>query len=275
MGYPTTSLVEDSSVIGHVAVREFLEESNFQAYLLVGPSSVGKWTLAEHLSVVWGVVPPDVIRIHVLDVEAARDVDRISRTLPIGKLRVFIIRLDESSSDAKNILLKSLEEKGGPNRFILTSSELPSEATIVSRCMVFKFSLLSEENVETILKRKNFRPELAKTLAAISGGQVSVALSYAYDRDLKMTVLSAYRAIRERDEDALDQIALNWKDSHTSLLSTLCHEMITNRWRVFDSAEPEIVNKTLALRILRSLAQDVRPRLVVRSNLMGVLRNSR
>ena len=90
-----------------------------------------------------------------------------------------------------------------------------------------------------------------------------------------MTVLSAYRAIRERDEDALDQIALNWKDSHTSLLSTLCHEMITNRWRVFDSAEPEIVNKTLALRILRSLAQDVRPRLVVRSNVIGVLRNSR
>jgi len=238
--------------------------------LFVGPASVGKWTVAEALGRRF-YNSFGVIRVRALTMDAARDLTMLST---FATPRLVIIRLTRSTDASQNVLLKTLEEcSTTATKFILIDTELPPE-TITSRCTVYRFPLLTDAAVEEILLNRNFSAVEAKKLALAAGGQMRNALNRGDMVDDKQLVLTALRAIIERDSDTLDDLAAKWGDPHSALMVTLCTEAISGRYRIFNSEEIEGIGRKLPLRILIALGPGIRPRLVVRSSLMGVLRSA-
>lgn len=215
-----------------------------------------------------------MFRVHKLTMPSARDLVQFARTAPVcpeGKLA--IVQLDKATPAALHVLLKTLEELPAGIKVILISESMPLE-TVVSRVQVYRFGLLSDEAVANVLiEKRKIEPELAKTLAAASRGQVSRALAQLDDPDGKQVVLDALEAFREKNPYALDHLAPRWMEEHTELLAIWCRESITKRWSIF-GAETEIPGQSTPLRILLALRPNIRPRLVVRSSLMSVLQGS-
>ena len=263
-------------MIGHRAARLALEAGPLpsRVLLFIGPSSVGKWTMAEHLAEVWGIHPVDLVKISKLTMEDAINVVDLLRKPSVYGPRMVIIRLDGSRSAAQQALLLQLEDVGTNTTVILTASD-PVVPTLMSRALVFQFSRLSEDDVREVLRRRNFNEHEAERLAAASGGQVRTALALADGGDERIQVLAAVRTIVERDAEALDNLATRWTDSHSKALCTLCTEVISGRPRFFQKAEVEGMTPTTALRILKAARVEVRPRLFVRSHLASVLRGPR
>ncbi len=96
-----------------------------------------------------------------------------------GKARVFIFRsAEELSTSAANALLKTLEEPGNRTHFILLSSQPDTLLqTIRSRTQRVRFGPLPEETVQALLVEQGIEKARAKTVAALSRGSVSAALS--------------------------------------------------------------------------------------------------
>lgn len=225
--------------------------------------------MAEHLSSVWGVDPRNVFRFKTLTMDDARSVSFLG-SMPGNRL--FIVQADATSPAVLEVLLKALEESSTA-RFILVSTKEPPKP-VTSRCSVFRFALLSTGEVEQVLLGMRFSKVNAATLAESSGGQVSTALALSKSSGAKIVVLAASRAIRERDESALEVLAPQWTDEHTRLMVTLATETITGRLRVFEESDVEGADRKTALSVLRALYPQIRPRLVVRSSLMSVLRGA-
>lgn len=260
-------------IVGHEDTLRRLHSDLPPVSLFLGPASVGKWTTAEHLRREYGVRDGDLLRIRSLTMDEARTASKFMLTSPLGDLRFAIIRLDSATPASLHALLKALEEIPSSSRVVLVSTESPME-TIVSRSEIFHFSLLSQEQVERVLIQRKLSPSEARRYAELAGGQVGRALSFVSGMEGKATVLAAVNAIRERNPVSLDSLAVKWTDEHTNLLATLCREIITGRWRIFMEAEVEGIGRKLPLKILTALHADIRPRLVVRSSLMSVLKEA-
>lgn len=258
-------------MIGHERVRAAIGSRFPRVMLFIGPPSVGKRTLAETIRKEHNIGRDDVLRVGKLSVLTARDVVRYASMAPRGDYRLLIVRLDGSSQAAQNVLLKALEEAPETTRFILTSEDLP-QPTIASRCEVHRFSLLSDEEVVKVLLEKDFKEGTARKLAALSGGRVRRALEAGKISDLKVPVLSMVRALMEKDGKAVELLSTKWTDEHTDLLATLCRERITARWSVFQEAEVGDLTKILAFYVLQALRTDAKPKLMVRTRLMTILR---
>lgn len=258
-------------MIGHNVVRRALESGPpLKASLFIGPNSVGKWTLAEHLITTWEIPTTDVIRIRNLNIEDARTITEAAQYYPVSGTRLILVRLDGASQESMNVLLKTMEDASEVNHFILVGSVMPLE-TVASRCAVFHFSLLSEDEVCQILVSRKFSQAEALRLSKASGGRVGPALMVADGVDPKEDVLLAMKAITERDRKALDGLATHWTDNHTVSMGILCREAITGRWGVFKESEVSGLGKRLSMQILAALKPNIRPRLVVRASLMSVL----
>lgn len=260
-------------MIGHEGVRQVLERQGpVGSMMFVGPPSVGKWTLARHLVQVWGIPDCDVILRHQLSLDTGRQLADLMWIYPPAEgHRVIVVRYDGAPLAARNSLLKMVEDTSDINHFILIGSQLPTH-TLSSRCAVYHFSLLSSDEVELILRERHFSDQEAHRLAGSAGGQVRNALDRADNSGLRDVTLQVLHAVATRDAAALDTLAPLWTVEHTSMLGILCREVITQRWGMFSHAEVDGVPVSLALRILTALRFDIRPRLVVRSSLMGVLR---
>ena len=255
---------------GHTEIVKVLTTSLPQVSLFLGPISVGKWELAEHVRKIHGVRAGDVLRVKRLTQENAKFVEQFAHSAPQGEYRLCIIRLRKASDKALNTLLKTLEESDSA-KFILIAEDRPLP-TIVSRSEVFSFGLLSQEEVQGILTHvKNFAPGPAGTRAALSGGQVLPALVYTKTQDSKTVVLRALEALASNDAKLLEEIAPKWQDEHTELLTTWCYESLTSRWRLFTEAETRIRGTSFPLKILMALRSNLRPRLVVRHSLASLL----
>ena len=257
-------------MIGHDNIRRVLETSPPQVTVFLGPRSVGKWTMAEHLCRTWGVDESGIIRVRDFSfrIDVARELVRLATT-KTRHLRVFIVRLDAASEDAVNAILPMLENLPANTRVILISSTEVS-APIASRAEVYRFGLLTTDQVKAVLKTRNFGEGLASKLASSSGGQVGTALMQAGVSDKKTVVLAALRGLTERDPQALDNLADKWTDDHTTLLSHMALEAITKRWRYFTAAEVGGVSSRTMLHVLKAVGVDVRPKLFVRSTLVDV-----
>ena len=259
-------------MIGHVHIRKVLDPGPpGQPVLILGPPSVGKWALANHLATSWGVLPEELIEVKSLTASSARTVSELSTIAAAGAFRLFLIELDGASLEACNILLKAMEDQAH-SKFILVSGSDPIP-TIMSRCMVFRTGYLTDSQVASVLTERNFSPTRSQEIAASSGGQVSVALASVNDPGVDVAVLAALRAIQTRDESTLDTLSRLWTDRHTERLSNLCTEGFSGAWHTFDASQVEAPDRKLFFRILVSLRADVRPKLVVRSSLMAVLRS--
>lgn len=263
-------------MIAHAKIRDRLEWDLPAVSLFIGPKSVGKWTMAEHLVSYHRINTLNVLRIEHLDASAAHSLSLLAGLSPVGPLTLAIVRLDGSTPETKTILLKTLEECSNPNRvrFILIASDYVPE-TISSRSTVFRFSLLSEEEVRLVLVARGWSVDQATLYAPRGRGQVGAATTAATADwfDAKTTVGAALSAILTRDEEILFRLADKWTEAHTTLMETMCREALSRRWQAFSESECEGLVRKLALRILFALRADVRPRLIVRASLMSVLRS--
>jgi replication-associated recombination protein RarA len=257
-------------IIGHQHVRDRLRAEVPPVSFFVGPRSVGKWTTAEWVAE--DLLKADnILRVKHLNVDTARYVVKALESR--GKLAV-IIFMGGASKEGQTALLPVLESLGPDAHVIMIADDLMEHVALMSRATIFGFLLLRTAEVEEILKQRGFNDVNAARLAALSGGSVHTALRYHQNRDIKLTVLAVVNCLINRNAKALEMFVGRWSEEHTMALTHMCQEVVSGRFRAFEEAEVGGMERSLALRILTALAKDVRPRLVIHSQLMDIVRGS-
>ncbi|MEZ5176311.1 MAG: hypothetical protein R2823_08920 [Acidimicrobiia bacterium] len=192
-----------ASVIGHAPVVELLRselEHPAQAYLFVGPSNVGKASVAREFAanLVGGDDPdavrratggshPDVIVVapegrSSITVDQARSVVSSAILAPLeAAMKVFLFEEASMLNDeAANALLKTIEEPIVSSSFVLVAdSEDDLPATIASRCRTVVFGRVGTDEIIDGLEANGVDPAAAAEAARISGGRPGLALALA------------------------------------------------------------------------------------------------
>ena len=209
-------------VIGQTRAVSFLQRSLeagtlAHAFLLVGPSHVGKMTLALNLAqalnceaaerpclecascqkidlaghadvqVIGLTQNEDSAEAKLISIDQIRQMQHLASLPPFeGKHKVFIIDGAELLSiEAANCLLKTLEEPVGRVTFLLlTVNDSLLPATVVSRCQRLELPPLSTAEVETALADRGVEPQRAELLARLSHGCPGWAITAAADDSL-------------------------------------------------------------------------------------------
>lgn len=260
--------------VGHGWVRAALEDELPAVVLLQGPSSVGKWTLAEYLADYHGVKPYDRRVLETVSAEDAREVKRFVSTAAFGKLKLVIANLDAANASALNALLKTLEEPPPNARFILVASQ-PTLTTIASRASLYRLGLLSTSEVaEVLVRRLGWREMDANTAATRSGGSVEGALSATLGDASKAQVISVVRALKAQDRDLLLQATRSWGEDEQRALYAWAWEGASGRWSMFVPADTQGLDPDVIRRVLFGLNKlaNARPRMQVRTVLESLIR---
>lgn len=262
-------------IYGHEQILAALRKNLPPVCLFVGPPSVGKWAVAEQMRLEQGFLSSDVLRLHKLTAEGARDAVRFVQNAPAGARRCLIARVDFAAAGALNTLLKAIEEPGTAQIFLIAEQRvLP---TIASRAAVYRFGRLTNEQVASVLVERNkMRPNEAAKLAQLGSGRIRetvVQLERAPDRNRVMTIV---KSLRDRDTGLMETMADEWTEEATGLLREWCLEALTSRTAYFSSEEVSLakIGRTLPLEILGYLAEDLRPRWIVRGGLVPLLRGA-
>lgn len=228
-------------VFGHDWAVEMLQQhvahqTLRHAYLLTGPSGLGRRTLAIRLAQALNCqastapgVPCRTCRT-CQQFEAAKNIDLMviqaeteGGTLKVEQVRevtrflslkpyqsqykiVIFLRFQEANANAQNALLKTLEEAPSYAVLLLTADNaeqlLP---TIVSRCEILRLRPLQLEAVTEFLTARGIESEKARLLAHLSSGRPGYALRLSADekalafRAEKLTDLRKLLAAKRRD----------------------------------------------------------------------------
>lgn len=207
-------------IVGHRKALEALFGSYLSPVtLLLGPESVGKWTIAREYARDREVSEFDVLEVPRLTADKAREVVRFCQTAPLGSTpKLVLIDLDGATEQAATILLKTLEEPPDTVRFILVASGrvLP---TILSRANVIRFGLLDQAEVQHVLMEQGVPAPKAAVAASASGGRVGPALAVSNASGAaRDAVEAALRAVQAKDLDALRKAFRGWGDEEHRLL---------------------------------------------------------
>ena len=185
------------------------------AYLLAGPPSMGRRSLALHFAQALNCQTPldagipcgqcrDCKQIQamqhadltivqaeseggIIKVDQIREARRMLTLKPyMAKYRVALFpRFHEANDNAANALLKTLEEAPSYAVLILTAGN-PEQLlpTIVSRCEVLRLRPLSIEAVQRELETRGLETDRARLIAHISGGRFGYAMRLIEDESL-------------------------------------------------------------------------------------------
>lgn len=271
-------------VVGHDQLAEQLRHRLPVVSLFVGPSSVGKATLARELLFGYQLIDTRFLAVAKLTITTAREI--IGFVAGAGS-RGILVDLDGATPEGVNALLKLLEDPPPRDRFIFTASHAPME-TLASRAQVYRFGYLTNEEVARVVQLvRNVTAAQATEVAVRSGGQVAPALA-ALRGDGRGPVLSVLKAVATGDDELFFQ-AISGKRlvvvdgdeerrdaidvSQLHLLRSWALEARTGRWRLFSPEEsygldrdPQVVE-----RILQATRRPSRPRVALRAALQPLI----
>ncbi|MGQ0848655.1 MAG: DNA polymerase III subunit [Actinomycetota bacterium] len=211
---PRSGPTELGAIIGHREVLDFLIgelTAPGHAYLMVGPSGVGKATIARYFSQLLlcpeqgrHIDPcrscrrvnsgnhPDLIDVEPegrtsLGADQARAVVRQAALTPVESTRrVFLFEeAGLMTEQAANALLKTLEEPSGSVVFVLVAdSEEDFPPTVASRCRTIRFGRVPDTELVDGLVARGVDPARADVLSLVSGGRPGLALALTTRDDL-------------------------------------------------------------------------------------------
>ncbi|MDE0398608.1 MAG: DNA polymerase III subunit delta' [Candidatus Poribacteria bacterium] len=237
-------------IIGHQQIVEQLQQTVASdriagAYLFVGPTGVGKETVARYFAQLifcqQDAQPPTVcgtcLACRKVDSGNHPDLQFIrpdGSELKIGQIRelqkqiiyepleanwkVYILTdVDRMNDYAENALLKTLEEPPASSVLILLTSNirvlLP---TTRSRCQILQFHpMQTQELAEILVEKFSVAPEQATTLAIAADGAIGKALTQLEKGDALSEEVP--EILRETDPLAAFRLAEHFKDNPETL----------------------------------------------------------
>lgn len=189
-------------VIGHRAVIDLLEaeiETPAQAYLFVGPQSVGKEMVALRFAaellggggderarrLALSATHPDLRILEPegatsLGVDQAREVVARASLTPVEAQRTVFLFPDAGAmtEQAANVLLKTLEEPLAQVVFLLVAeSEDDFPPTVGSRCRTIHMGRVAMPDLVDALTARGLSEDAATGVALVSGGRPGLALA--------------------------------------------------------------------------------------------------
>jgi DNA polymerase-3 subunit delta' len=262
------------------------------AYLMTGPTGVGRRTLALQFAQALNCLEPpapgdfcgtcracrqiagmqhvdlSILQAEkeggVLKVDSIREVQHSLALLPYeARYRVaLLLRFQEANPNAQNALLKTLEEAPASVILLLTADSAESLLpTIVSRCEVLRLRPMMLARLEQELQTRGVGSEDARLLAHLSGGRLGYALRLKDDPER----LDQRRAFIE---DLLNMLGANRRDRFT-YAETICRDREALReayliwlsfWRdlLLRAASPDMALVNLDMEeVINSLAQKI------------------
>ena len=237
-------------IIGHQHIVEQLQHTVASdriagAYLFVGPTGVGKETVAHYFAQLifcqQDTQPPTVcgtcLACRKVDSGNHPDLQFIrpdGSLLKIGQIRelqkqiiyepfearrkVYILTdVERMNEEAENCLLKTLEEPPASSVLILLTSNIQALLpTTRSRCQILQFHPLSTQALTEILVEKfSVAPEQATTLAIAADGAIGKALTQLEKGDAFSEAVP--EILRETDLLAAFRLAEQFKDNPETL----------------------------------------------------------
>ncbi len=131
---------------------------------------------------------PDLVAIErtgaSLDVDGARTIVSRAQRRPLeAKRQVLLVADVHLAEKAAPALLKTVEEPPPTTVFVLLADDLPADlATIASRCVKVEFDPVPAGEVSRWLVEQGVADDLARSVAAVSGGRLDRARLLATDR---------------------------------------------------------------------------------------------
>ena len=237
-------------IIGHRPVLASLERevrAPSHSYLFVGPSSVGKATVAlvfaaalvsiseQSRARVMRHIHPDVSVVGpegraMLGVDQARQAIANASLRPVESERKVTVFDDASSMTeaAANALLKTLEEPPARTVFVLVAeSEDDLPATVASRCRIVRFGRVPETELSAALLAMGVDSDRAAMTARIAGGSPGLALDLVADRrvgEFRRRWLAVPAMVSSQPGDGF-RLAEEMLKAHVPLLDTVKERM--------------------------------------------------
>lgn len=195
-------------------LKDFVKARNFPSMIFAGPAGVGKTTCAMALAKeLYGKrISESFLELNASDsrgIDVVRGrVKEFARTLSMDSSTVKIVFLDEADAltpEAQHALRRTMEKYSAGTRFIMSanySSKIIDP--IQSRCVVFRFKPLKEEEMMKYVERISEKEGLDISKKAIE------ALLYVSEGDLRKltnTLQSAALSNKKIEEAAVYDIA--------------------------------------------------------------------
>jgi DNA polymerase III subunit gamma/tau len=141
------------------SLRQILKKATSHSFLLVGPSGVGKTTIARLLAYELGAANPgDITEVDAGQFTGIDDVRALTASLkykPIGGSQVKTVIVNEChrlTIAAQDALLAALEEPASHTYFILTTTDGSKiRAAIKTRCTAYELKLVSNNTLFDLL----------------------------------------------------------------------------------------------------------------------------